>query len=168
MYCDYKDQAMQTCANLLACLARQLIGRPKNLPLQLEKLHQELEQQRRRPNLEELKRLLVASCNERERTYIIVDALDECEAMHQRRLFLPLLQTLPFGSTRLFVTSRPNNEDIYHVFATAAQINIAAPVSEVERFVTEKMDERMEFIKRITQELREEIIATISARASGM
>ena len=45
VYCDYKDQAVQSASNLIACLARQLIGIPLKLPQQLEKLHKELEQQ---------------------------------------------------------------------------------------------------------------------------
>ena len=45
IYCDYEDQAMQTASNLIACLARQLIGTPSKLPQQLEKLHKELELQ---------------------------------------------------------------------------------------------------------------------------
>ena len=45
IYCDYKDQAMQTTSNLIACLARQLIGTPSYLPQQLERLHKELELQ---------------------------------------------------------------------------------------------------------------------------
>lgn len=45
VYCDYKDQAMQTASNLIACLARQLIGTPAKLPQQLERLHKELEPQ---------------------------------------------------------------------------------------------------------------------------
>ena len=168
VYCDYKDQAMQTASNLIACLARQLIGRPQKLPQQLKSFHKEWEQQRRRPNVEELTVLLVTLCNERERTYVIVDALDECEATNERRLFLPLLQSLPHGSTRLFVTSRPNHEDIYYTFTTASQITIAAPDSEIERFVTEKMEERKEFVERVTQDLKSQIISTICTRASGM
>ena len=168
VYCDYKDQVLQTASNLIACLARQLVGWPKRLPLQLERLHKELEPQRRRPSLEELQNLLVTLCNERRRTFVVVDALDECEAMQQRRHFLPLLKSLPHGSTRLFVTSRPNNEDIYHVFTTAPQIQIVAPESELQRFVAEKMKERHEFMDRVTPALRDDIISTISARASGM
>lgn len=168
VYCDYKDQAMQTASNLIACLARQLVGWPKRLPLQLERLHKELEPQRRRPSLEELQNLLVTLCNERPRTFIVVDALDECEVMRQRRHFLPLLKSLPYGSTRLFVTSRPNNEDIRRVFVTAPQIQIAAPESEIQRFVSQKMKEREEFIDRVTPVLRDDIVSTISARASGM
>ena len=123
---------------------------------------------RRRPDLEELKMLLVTLCNERERTYVIVDALDECDAIHERRLLLPLLESLPYGSTRLFVTSRPNHEDIYHVFDKVSQIKITAPEPEIERFVTEKMEERKEFLERVTLELKKEIISTICTQASGM
>ena len=123
---------------------------------------------RRRPNLEELKMLLVTLCNERERTYVVVDALDECDAIHERRLFLPLLQSLPYGSTRLFVTSRPNHEDIYHVFDMASQITIAAPGPEIKRFVTEKMEERKDFMERVTPDLKNLIISTICTQASGM
>ena len=123
---------------------------------------------RRRPDLEELKMLLVTLCNERERTYVVVDALDECDAIHERRLLLPLLGSLPYGSTRLFVTSRPNHEDIYHVFDKVSQIKITAPEPEIKRFVTEKMEERKEFIERVTPELKNQIISTICAQASGM
>ena len=104
----------------------------------------------------------MALCNERERTCVIVDA-DECDVTHERRLFLPLLQSLPYRSTRLFVTNRPSHEDIYHVFTTASQITIAAPESETERSVTKKMEERKEFIERVTPELKNQIISTICA-----
>ena len=123
---------------------------------------------RRKPDLEELKTLLVTLCNERERTYVVVDALDECDAIQERRHFLPLLQSLPYGSTRLFVTSRPNHEDIYHVFKEVSQVTITAPKSEIKRFVTEKMEERKEFIERVTPDLKDQIISTICTQASGM
>ena len=144
------------------------MGWPKRLPLQLERLYKELEPQRKRPSLEELRNLLVTLCNERRRTYIVVDALDECEALQQRKRFLPLLKSLPYGSTRLFVTSRHNSEDIFHVFHTAPQIYIAAPESELQRFVKEKLEEKDEFVDRVTPALKDEIISTISRRACGM
>ncbi|KAL2039228.1 hypothetical protein N7G274_007896 [Stereocaulon virgatum] len=112
--------------------------------------------------------LLVTLCSERERTYVIVDALDQCEASNERRSFLLFLQSLPYGSTRLLVTSRPNHEEIYYTFTTASQIKIAAPDSEIERFVTEKMEERKEFVERVTQDLKSQIISMICARASDM
>ena len=168
MYCDYKDQSFQTASNLIAALARQLVGHPEKLPTRLENLYTELEQHRRRPSLADLKQLLTTLCNERERTYVIVDALDECEAMHERRHFLPLLESLPHGSTRLFVTSRPYNEDIRHVFLNVPHIPIAAPESDIQQFVQEQMSDRSGFIERTTPMLRDQITDTICSRASGM
>ena len=159
---------IQSAPNLIACLARQLIEGSRKIPQRLQQLYKKLELQRRKPGLEELKNLLVDLCNERERTYVLLDALDECEAIHERRRLLPLLHALPHGSTRLFVTSRPNNEDIRQVFKKAAQIVIAAPSSDIQCFVLETMEERKDFVERLTPQLKDQIITTISARASGM
>ena len=167
VYCDYEDQAAQTASNLIACLARQVIGRPQELPQQLVALHKELEQQNRRPSFDDLKRLLAALCIQYARVYIVVDALDECEAI-QRRLLLPVLGSLPNSITRLFVTSRPNNEDISQSFGKAPQITIGASELDLRQYITERMEERRDFVKSLTPELREKITSTISAKASGM
>ena len=95
------DQSVHTASNLIAALARQLVGHSEKLPTQLENMYTELEQHRRRPSLHDLRQLLTALCSERDRTYVIVDAIDECEATHERRNLLPLLESLSHGSTRL-------------------------------------------------------------------
>ena len=168
IYCDYKNQTAQTAANLVACLVRQIIGRTKTLPKELATMHEELSNQNRRPSFDELKRLLVAVCNQYTRTYILVDALDECEASRERRLLLPLLESLPNAPTRLFVTSRPNSEDISQSFHNASQIDIEAPESDIRGYIMERIDERRDSACPLAPELKEEIISTISTRASGM
>lgn len=168
LYCHYKDQAAQTASNLIACLDRQIIGRPQELPQQLAALHKELQQQNRRPSFKELKRLLVALCNQYTRIYIVVDALDECEVNYRRRLLLPVFKSLPNSITRLFVTSRPNNEDIFQTFSKASQITIAARESDLRQYITEKIEERRDLVNRLTPELKKKTTSTISARASGM
>ena len=97
-----------------------------------------------------------------------MDALDECEAAHERRLLLPILESLPDARTRLFVTSRPNNEDISQTFRKASRITIAAPESDLRRYITERIEERKDFASKLTPDLKESITSTIPARASGM
>lgn len=167
VYCDYKDQVAQTASNLIACLIRQIIGHSNELPQQLEQLHKELKIQSRRPSFNELKRLLEALCGDRGRIYLLVDALDECEAK-ERRLLLPLFDTLLRRSTRLFVTSRPNNEDIFQTFVEASRITISASESDLREYITERINERKEIINRLTPELKQNIVSTISVGASGM
>ena len=114
----------------------------KALPQQLQVLYKELKKQDRRPSIDELKRLLVALCAQYKSTYIIVDALDECEAVHERRLLLPILQSLPDDLTKLFVTSRPNNEDIFRSFGAAPQVPIVATELDLRAYIMESMEER--------------------------
>lgn len=168
VYCDYKDQAAQTASNLIACLARQIVGRPQVLPQPLVALHKKLEQQNRRPSFDELKELLTALCKHYAKIYILVDALDECEAVLERRLLLPVLRSLPSRTTRLFVTSRPNNEDICQSFGKQSRIDIVAHDSDLRLYIMERMEERGDFVDRLTPELKENITSTISAGASGM
>ena len=170
LYCDYKDQAVQTAPNLIACLARQIIGCPKALPQQLEEMHKKLEYQRRRPSFDELKRFLIDLFKQYERIYVVVDALDECDAMRERRLLLPVLEELPRTSGRLFVTSRPNNEDISNTFGKQSKITIAASELDLRQYVAERIAEE-EFRTSATKfkpELKENIISSVSAGASGM
>ena len=168
LYCDYKDQAAQTASNLIACLVRQMLGRPRTLPQEVEETHDKFGREKRRPSFDVLRTLLVAFCNQHELTYIIVDALDECEATHERRQFLPVLEVLPNASTRLFVTSRPNNEDIFHIFGQASQIPISAPELDLRRYIMERLEEKRDLVDRLTPELKEKISSTISTGASGM
>ena len=168
IYCNYKDQAAQTASNLVACLTRQIIGRSKALPERLAALHEDLGRQNRRPSFDDLKRLLVALCSQYARTYIIVDALDECEANRERRLFLPVFEDLPDATTKFFVTSRSNNEDILQTFSKAAQINIAASEPDLRKYIMERIDERKDFAHRLTPELKMKIISLISTGPSGM
>ena len=167
IYCDYKDQDAQTASNLIACLARQLVGHPAKLPTQLENLYKELESQRRRPTLPELERLVTDLFHERKRTYVVVDALDEC-GVYERRKFLPFLGSLPHGSTRILVTSRPYGEDIHRFFLGAPQIIITASDADIKQFVQEQMKDRTHFIEGMKPGLRDEITDRVCSRASGM
>ena len=170
LYCDYKDQAVQTAANLIACLVRQVIGYPKVLPQQLEEMHKELQHQKRRPSFDELRKLLIALCKEYDRVYVIVDALDECEAIRERRLLLPVLEVLPDTSGRLFVTSRPNNEDISNTFGKQSRITIAAVEMDLRQYVAERIaeEERRTLATKFEPKLKDRIISDVSAGASGM
>ena len=168
IYCNYKDQVAQTASNLIACLTRQIIGYPKELPQEMPSIYEDLQRQKSRPSFDELNRLLTAMCKKYKQTYVVVDALDECEASHERRLLLQVLESLPLKSTKLFVTSRPNNEDIFQTFSRANQIIIAAAVVDLREYILERMNERRDFLRRLTPELKERIMSTVSAGASGM
>jgi hypothetical protein len=168
VYCDYKDQARQTTLELVATLAKQLAARKMELPRQLVELYEQLKIQDKRPDLRQLESLLLSLCSTFTQTFVLVDALDECDTINTRRLFLLVLQALHEASVKTFITSRPSPEDIKTQLCGVPQVEIVAAESDIKRYVKEKTEANYVFMKRITPVLEEQIIDTIAGRASGM
>jgi hypothetical protein len=99
---------------------------------------------------------------------VLVDALDECNATNERRLFLSVLKALHEASVKIFITSRPSPEDIKTQLYEVPQVEIVATESDIKRYIKEKTEANHVFMKRITPVLEEQIIDTIASRASGM
>lgn len=168
IYCDYKDQKGGTASAIVASLAKQLAATKTKLPQNLVDLYEQLGNGNVQPNLQQLQSLLLSLCGSFTRTFVLVDALDECNIIEERRLFLSTLQSLQEASVKTFVTSRPNHEDIRAQFSQVPQVEIAATENDIKRYVKQKMISNPVFMKRITPELKKEITDTITARASGM
>ena len=168
MYCDYKDQARQTTSELIATLSKQLAARKTELPRQLVDLYEQCNMQDKRPDLRQLTSLLLSLCTTFTQTFVLVDALDECNATNERRLFLSVLKALHEASVKTFITSRPSPEDIKTQLYEVPQVEIVATESDIKRYVKEKTEANHVFMKRITPVLEEQIIDTIASRASGM
>jgi hypothetical protein len=168
VYCDYKDQDGGTASALIATLAKQLAARKAKLPQKLVDLYEELDNGNKQPNLQQLESLLLSLCGSFTRTFVFVDALDECNVFQERRQFLSTLQSLQKASVRTFVTSRPNHEDIKTQFNQVPQVEIEATENDIKRYVKQRMTSNPIFMKRITPELEKEIIDIIASRASGM
>ncbi len=131
-------------------------------------LYEQLDIQNKRPDLRQLESLLLSLCSNFTQTFVLVDALDECNAINVRMPFLSALQALRKASVKTFVTSRPNPEDIKIRLYQVPQVEIAATESDIKRYVKEKTEANHVFMKRITPVLLEQIINTIAGRASGM
>lgn len=106
MYLDYKESRVQTLENLLGSLLKQLI--------QLESSHsvsKELRELYRRatkignadPQLKDIRRILYKEISKYKRTYLVVDALDECTLKYE---LLDELRKLPPEKLSLMITSR--------------------------------------------------------------
>ena len=131
-------------------------------------LHEECKDKNRRPSFNELRNLIEDLCRNRPRTYIVVDALDECEAIRRREQLLPMLEILAVSGTKIFVTSRPNNEDILQTLGDASQIPIVAHEKDVSDYIMQRLDVQRKRVKGLTPELKEEITLEVSKKVDGM
>lgn len=166
-YCDYKEN--RKASELVASLARQLGSRKETLPQGLADMYTQLDSGCKLPSLQQLESLLLLLCGTFSRTYILIDALDEVNILEERRTLLSTIQVLQNASAQVFVTSRPNFEDIKMQFSEAPQVEIVATEEDISTYLKEKISNSL-FMTRISPfpGLEGEIVETITSRASGM
>ncbi|KAJ7154140.1 ankyrin repeat-containing domain protein [Mycena filopes] len=166
IYLNHKETEIQTPANLLAALWRQLVvGKP--LAPAVHRLYAKHREQRTQPSLEDLHSILSSTISEHSAVYLVVDALDEYPEA-QRDLLLRHLSSLA-PTVRLMLTSRPHI-NIKHAIADSEELEIRATEDDIRRYVDAQISMSARLSGHIANkpELREEIETKIVQRSDGM
>ena len=112
IYYDFSDAGTQTPLSVVSSLLMQLTSQGTSIPSVLEILYYKLKGGRLQPQLHELTSVLVEVCKDDRPTYVVIDALDECEAGKPSQVILDVMQHLEQASVKLFITSRPHSHSI--------------------------------------------------------
>lgn len=138
-YCDYRDTESHTAANIIASLIKQLCSSLPNLPHSLSRLYMESDNGQNMPKVEELREVLNDTCRNSQDVYIIIDALDECDALRHRPVLVKTLERIQRDVAKVFVTSRPYPDDIKKAFAHGLQIQISAQEFDIRMYLEAKI-----------------------------
>jgi len=109
-YFDFAARKEQSVTNMLGSLLKQIVGGMANVP---EEISQAFQEQRmaiggRGPRLPDLVKMLQTITTSL-RTFVCIDALDECAAVHRVKLLDSLRQILEKSlHTRIFIIGRPH------------------------------------------------------------
>ena len=109
-YFDFAAQKEQPLTSMLGTLLKEVIGGLDEVPGEIARAYEDQKKVigGRAPQLSDVVRMLQTISYER-RTFICIDALDECVAGHQVKLLSSLNQILRNSpGTRIFVTGRPH------------------------------------------------------------
>ena len=142
--------------------------RKSNISDALTELFNKSMQHFERPRLPELMAVLNGLACDFLRTYLIVDALDECEYHRHRRVFLPILKQLELGPFQLFVTSRPHAADIRKAFTNGLSLKVLAPESDIKMYVNSRIDQDSDLEVFMEADLRSEILSSVAKSSDGM
>ena len=177
VYCETKLNELQTPANLLAGLWRELSQSRDSLTEEAKALYAKYARYRTSPSLEEVVLILQSEIRRYSAVFLVVDALDECpEDRRIRATFVSKLQYIltqtPFTETevRILVTSRLTNSS----FLKANEIEIRATDSDIERLVCQRIEDGISDYDDISKSVRENmalkdgIVTTIVERAGKM
>lgn len=168
IYFDFRRKDQQNLDDLLSSLLKQLSGPKPSIPDALKILYNRHRRKRTRPSISELDTALCAVADSYSRTFVIIDALDECEASDGTRTqFIENCLALQAKcSVNLFMTSRFVPE-IVQRFTGTATLKIRADSEDVQIYLASRMSRLPRFVSQ-DLEIQKEITDAIIKAVDGM
>jgi ankyrin repeat domain-containing protein 50 len=167
-YFDYQDQDHQTTSSILSSILRQIVATMPKIPKRMTDAYEKLSSSGVSLPLHEPEKLMFDITGNIERTYIIIDALDECDESRYRRTFLQFIDRLKqIQTVRLYLTSRHYPLDINAAFHTHPQIAVQAHDSDLRRYMYQELDHAG--VDDIIDDIfATKIVEAVISRAQGM
>lgn len=167
LYCNYREHEEQSAEKMIASLLKQLTISNPNIPQAVAELHRKFGQQKRQPLQQDFEQTFLLMCEHYKRIFIIIDALDECDATHKKGLlkFLNLIQRK--SSVRIMVTSRLFPDNVLRHLDTACSINISAHETDLRKYILQEID-NSDNVDVIDDDFRHEITDKVCAGAQEM
>jgi ankyrin repeat protein len=168
IYYNFRRQDEQKAEELLASLLKQLTQGRSSLPDSVKSLHDKHKDKRTRPSLAEISKALQSVAAMYSRVFIVVDALDECQASNgcRARFLLEIFNLQAKCQASLFATSRFIPE-ITEKFEGSIALEIRATEQDVRRYVDGHISHLASFVGR-NLDLQEEIKTEIVKAVDGM
>ncbi|KAF5539776.1 nucleoside phosphorylase domain-containing protein [Fusarium napiforme] len=168
IYCNFRQEEEQKIDSLLAILLKQLSRNRHYLPAIVNSLYSKHKKNATRPLVEELSATLQHVTELYTKVFIIVDALDECQAVDDCRskLLSEIFRLQGRSMVNLFATSRPI-ADITKAFRQTPWLEIRATKGDVILYVERHIGTLRPVIKT-NPRLQQQIKTGISEAVDGM
>ncbi|QYT04235.1 Ankyrin repeat protein [Trichoderma simmonsii] len=168
IYCSFQQKGEQTAYDLLASLLKQLAQGQSSLPDSVKDLYTQHQAKKTRPSIDEISGALQTVAATFSRVFIVVDALDECQASNKCRstLLLEIFNLQAKTETNFFATSR-RIPDIERAFKGYPSLEILASDEDVQKYLDSQMSELPGCVLK-RPDLQEEIKIKIVKAIDGM
>jgi hypothetical protein len=168
-YFDFADNKKQAVANLLKSVIYQLIASEELIPDSAASLHSRCNGLQE-PNLDELLEVAIAEVSQTGRTFLMIDALDECPK-EERQVFFEAFVKGPLpGNLNVLITSR-KEPDIEAALGPSFSRMICIQNSVIDADVRVHVGKAIARDARLLKwkpAIRDEILAAIVDGAHGM
>jgi hypothetical protein len=159
LYCSSSQKEETTPEGLLLSVLRHLSQGLPSLPESVRALHRTHQAARTRPLLRDIVSCLKSIVDQYNRTFIIVDAIDECPSGCRPKLLKTLFHLRDAHGVNLLATSREHHE-IEARFPKDSVLEINASPADVNQFLEAHMSDLPEFVssQRDLQKMIKEVI----------
>lgn len=170
-YFDFAAQKEQSPTNMLGALLRQLVCGLEEIPEEISRAYQGQRNSigGRVPQFSDIVKMMEATSSKK-RSFICVDALDECMAGHRVKILDSLHKILEKSpGTRIFVTGRPHiRPEIERCLAgKVASVSITPKRDDIVRYLHSRLHEDTT-LDAMDDSLEAEILKKIPEEISGM
>lgn len=170
-YFDFNDADKQNSDKMIRSIVKQLHALSAEKDFSLESLFSSCNNGERQPQSEDLMQVLKALINEFQKTYIILDALDECSDRQELLESIKEIQDWRLSGLHMLVTSRrlPDIDDeLGPMIDSRSKICIqsAAVDADIEIYVRHRLQKLKRWQNNV--QAQKEIIETLKAKADGM
>ena len=144
-YIDFEVRKDQSAASMLGSLLRQVVNGIESIPEEISRRFQEQKtaiggRRLRLPDVVKMLQLITSS----QRTFMCIDALDECPAVQRFKLLDSLNKILDKSpSTRIFLTGRPYiRGEVEKSFAQrVVSVSVSPTKGDITRYLRARLDE---------------------------
>jgi Cdc6-like AAA superfamily ATPase len=172
LYCNFRMTGCQNAEELISSMLKQLSQSRSSLPENVKSLHNKHKDEKTRPSFDEISRALHSVASEYTRVFVVIDALDECQASNgcRDRVLSEIFALQAKCEASLFVTSRDIPE-ITAEFTQSMTVEVRATDEDVKRYIEGRIDRHMPRLRRQIEnvpQLKDEIVTGITAAVQGM
>lgn len=167
IYCNYKEEHMQSPVNLIASLWAQLVQNSGSLSSEVKDLYRTRIHQHSPPTLSDVSKLLQSEIGRYLKIFVVVDALDECPESN-RSAMLKVLRALQ-PTINLLVTSR-FLDSIANDFEGATRLEISASAEDVRTYAIGRISHEQRMSRLIGKDaaLGKTIVETVVGNSKKM
>ncbi|EPE09525.1 ankyrin repeat protein [Ophiostoma piceae UAMH 11346] len=168
VYCNFRRKHEQKTMDLIASLLKQLSRGQPSVPDCVKALHHKHQSRETRPSLDEMAQALQVVARMYSRTFVIVDALDECQTTDgcRSRLIAEIFNLQAKCGSSIFATSRFIPE-ITAKFDVGTSLEIRASKADIARFLEGNIS-KLSASEDWSAELKDLIKTSISDVVDGM
>ncbi|KAL6901385.1 hypothetical protein GGI43DRAFT_404805 [Trichoderma evansii] len=177
IYFDFIRKESQKTIDILASLIKQLVRDEPYLSTAIEDLQSKYRDipasSRSDKDIPEFSKILKHLINDNSKqTFIVIDALDECQ--NADTFLAEIFKIIEDTEAKLFATTRPN-KSIEKRFKNGLFLEISAAVEDVENYIKGRLsefkvlsDENVELSQKLRRHLKREIVSKISSAIDGI
>lgn len=165
-YFDHAKAQKYTAEEVAFCLIKQICQYCDDIPNQLTHMLRQHRDKRSKPSLKDLYPVSRSVFCAIDHTYVVFDAIDECEESHRKRLLTFFKDCTSHSNAKVFLSCRSHLVPIISVDVGAIIVEIQAHSSDLELSISTALDETD--LLEVPFDFQQQLTTRLTSNANGM